>query len=105
QARFTETRLANDQHHLPVALARPVPTPHQYGDLLVAADEGREVSLAGAASATACPGDPEQGHRLRHAFELMAAAILDDEKTGDLALHLRGHHDRARLCERLHPRR
>jgi hypothetical protein len=35
----------------------------------------------------------------------MGATLLGDEKTGDLALHPRRHHDRARLCERLDPRR
>ena len=32
----------------------------------------------------------------------MAAALLNDEQTGDLVLHPRRHHNRAWLCQRLH---
>jgi hypothetical protein len=35
----------------------------------------------------------------------MAAAFLNDKQTDDLVLHPRRHHDRAWLCQRLHPRR
>ena len=56
------------------------------------------MALPRAASAAACPHQPEQRHRLRHAFEFVAAALLGDEQTGDLALHPRCHHDRAWLC-------
>jgi hypothetical protein len=35
----------------------------------------------------------------------VGAALLGHEKPRDLALHPRCHHDRARLCERLDPRR
>jgi hypothetical protein len=49
--------------------------------------------------------DSEQRHRLRHALEFMAAALLGDEQTGDLALHPRRDHDRARFGQRLRPRR
>ena len=97
--------LADDQHQLAVALPRPLPAPHQHGDFLVATDERREMALPGAASAAARPDDPEQRHRLRHAFEFMAAALLGDEQTGDLALHPRRDHDRTRLGQRLRPRR
>ena len=61
------------------------------------------MALPRAASTTARPYKPEQCHRLGHAFELMAAAFLDDKETGDLALYLRRHDDRARLSERLDP--
>jgi len=57
------------------------------------------------ASATARPHEPEQRHRLRHTSEFMAAALLGNEKTGDLVLHPRCHNDHAWLCQRLHPRR
>ena len=105
QARLAEPRLADDQHQLPVALPRPLPAPHQHGDFLVATHERREMALPRAASAAARPHEPEQRHRLRHAFEFVAAALLGDEQAGDLTLHPRRHHDRARLCQRLHPRR
>ena len=105
QARLAESRLADDQHQLAVALPRPLPAPHQHGDFLVATDERREMALPRAASAAARPHEPEQRHRLRHALEFMAAALLGDEQTGDLALHPRCHHDRAWLGQRLHPRR
>ena len=105
QARFTEPGLADDQHQLPVALPRPLPAPHQHGDFLVTADERREMALARAASATAGSYKSEQRHRLWHAFQFMGAALLGDKETGDLALHLRCHDDRAWFCQRLHPRR
>ena len=105
QPRLAQARLANDQHQLPVALPRPLPAPHQHGDFLVATDQRREMALPRAASATARPHEPEQRHRLRHAFEFVAAALLGDEQAGDLALHPRRHHDRARLGQRLRPRR
>ena len=105
QARLAEARLADDQHQLPVALPRPLPAPHQHGDFLVATDERREMALPRAASAAARPHEPEQRHRLGHAFECLAAALLGDEQAGDLALHPRRDHDRARLGQRLHPRR
>jgi hypothetical protein len=35
----------------------------------------------------------------------MAAALFRDKETGDLALHVRCHEDRAWLCQRLDSRR
>jgi hypothetical protein len=72
-----------------VALPRPLPAPIEHGDFFFPADERREMPLPRAASAAARTHNPNQRHRLRHAFELMAAALLDDEKAGDLALQLR----------------
>ena len=59
------------------------------------------MALSGAASAAARPHKPEQRHRLRHAFEFMAAALLGDEQAGNLALHPRRYDDRAWLSQRL----
>ena len=42
------------------------------------------MALACATSTTARSYKPEQRHRLRHAFQFMGAALLGDEKTGDL---------------------
>jgi hypothetical protein len=55
------------------------------------------MALHRAASAAARPHDPEQRHRLRHAFELMAAALLCHEQACHLALHSRRDYDRTRL--------
>ena len=63
------------------------------------------MALSSAASAAARPHQPKQRHRLRHALEFMAAALLGDEQTGDLALHPRRDHDRTRFGQRLRPRR
>ena len=63
------------------------------------------MALPRAASAAARPHEAEQRHRLRHAFEFVAAALLGDEQPGDLPLHPRRDHDRARLGQRLHARR
>ena len=105
QAGFTQSRLAHDQHQLALALPCPLPAAHQHGDFLLATDERREMALPGAAAAAARPHQSEQRHRLGHAFEFVVAALLGDEQAGDLALHPRCHHDRAWLCQRLHPRR
>ena len=48
---------------------------------------------------------PEQRHRLGHALERMRAALFGDKQAGDLALHPRRDQNRARLGQRLHPRR
>ena len=61
------------------------------------------MALARTASAAARPDDPVQRHRLRHAFELMAAALVRDEQTRDLTLHARGNDDRAGLGQSLRP--
>jgi hypothetical protein len=62
------------------------------------------MTLSCASSAADCPHDPEQDHRLRHAFEFMAAALFGDEQAGDLTLNSRRDHDRTRLGRRLYPR-
>src|SRR5262245_1251103 len=59
------------------------------------------MTLARAASAAARPYQPEKRHRLWHTLQIMTAALLGDEETSDLALHLRRHYDRARFCQRL----
>ena len=66
---------------------------------------GVRLRCAGAAAAAARPDEPEQRHRLRHALERVRAALFRDEQAGDLALHPRRDQDRARLGQRLHPRR
>jgi hypothetical protein len=98
QARLAEAGLANDHQQLPVALSSPLPAPHQQCHFLVATHERCETALPRAASAAACPHQPEQSHRLRYAFEFVAAAILGDEQARDLALHPRCHHNRSWLC-------
>ena len=45
QARFAESRLADDQHQLPITLTRPLPASQQYGEFFIAADEWREMAL------------------------------------------------------------
>src|SRR5262249_24549439 len=50
---------------------------------------------------TACAHDSEQRHRLWHALQFMAAALLDDEETRDLPLYPCRHKDRTRLGQTL----
>jgi hypothetical protein len=103
QTRLAEPRLADDQHKLSLAVPRPLPAPHQHRHFLLATDEGRKLTQPGAASAAACPDEPEQRHWLGHSFQLTAAAFFDDEEAGDLALHLRGNQNCAGLRQGLHP--
>src|SRR6516164_3959796 len=98
QARFTQSRLADDQHQLTLALPSPLPAPHQRGDFFVAAHKRREMTLPGAASPAARSHEPEQRHWFSQAFEFMATALLGNKQANDLALQLRGHNDSARLC-------
>jgi hypothetical protein len=49
-------------------------------DFLLATDEAREMALPSAASAAARADGTVQRHRFGHAFEFMAAALLDDEQ-------------------------
>ena len=66
---------------------------------------GVRLRCAGAAAAAARAHEPEQRRRLGHALERVRAALLRDEQAGDLALHPRRDQHRARLGQRLHPRR
>jgi hypothetical protein len=43
------------------------------------------VTVARPASTTARPHDPEQGHGLLYALELVVAALLGNEESGHLA--------------------
>src|SRR6516164_6257608 len=97
QAGFADPWLAYNQHQLAVALPRPLPASHQHGDFLVAANKGREPALPGAASTAARPNNPVKRHRLRHAFEFVAATLLGDKQAGDLTLEPRCHDDGAGL--------
>src|SRR5262249_4163324 len=103
QTRLAEARLADDQHELPVALPRPLPAPHQHRHFLLATDERRTLTHAGAASPAACADDPEQCYWFGHSFQSMAAPFFDNEEAGDLALHLRRHQNRAGFRQGLHP--
>jgi hypothetical protein len=68
--------------------------PAQKVELLLAPDQRSE--RAGAeAPAAARAHDPVERDRRQCAFELVRPAILDDEKTGDLPLHVCGDEDRA----------
>src|SRR5262249_45712956 len=63
------------------------------------------MALAHTATAAARPNDPEKRHRLRHAFEFVAATLLGDKQPGGLALYPYRHHHGTRLGKRLRPRR
>jgi signal transduction histidine kinase len=63
------------------------------------------MPLSGAASSAARAHDAVKRHRFRHAFEFMAAALLDDKESGDLTLHSRCYNDRTRVGQSLGSRR
>jgi hypothetical protein len=104
EPRFAETGLTHDQHQLAIAVPCSFPAPHQYRYLFLATNQWREMTLARAPSATTRSYKLEQRHRLWNAFQFMAAALLGDEETSDLALHLRSHDNSTWLCQCLHPR-
>src|SRR6516165_9945656 len=86
EPRLADSRLADDEQQLAAALPRPLPAPHQHGDFLVATHQRRETALPCATTAAARPHEAEQRHRLRHALEFVAAALLGDKQAGDLTL-------------------
>jgi hypothetical protein len=90
------------QHQLAIALPRSVPPALQRRDFLVATDKWREMALARTASTTARPHKPEQRYRPWHAYQLMAAALLNYEQAGDLALNPCSNQDCAGFGQRLH---
>src|SRR6516225_2472107 len=98
QTRFSQSRLADDQHQLTLALPSPLPPSHQRDDFFVAAHKRREMTLPGPASPAARPHEPEQRHWFSQTFEFMAPALLGNKQANDLALYLRGHNNSARLC-------
>src|SRR6516164_4910393 len=61
------------------------------------------MALSCSAPATACPNYPVQRHRVGHALEFVAAALIGDEQACGLTLHPRRDHDRTRFSERLRP--
>src|SRR4029077_14671573 len=87
QARLAQARLAHDEYQLPIAAPSALPAPHEYRYFLIATDKRRQMPLPRVAAASAGPHQPEQLYRLRHALQFMGAAVLGDEKAGDLALH------------------
>src|SRR6516164_2032313 len=97
EPRLADPRLADDQYQLAVALPRPLPSPRQHRDFLIATHQRREMTSPPAPSAAARPHEPEKRYRLRHAFEFMAAPLLGDKQAGDLTLDPRCHDDGARL--------
>src|SRR5262249_37906910 len=58
QARFAYSGLANNKRQLPVALTRALPASRQHGNLFLAADQAREMTLPHAASAATRPHQP-----------------------------------------------
>ena len=86
-------------------MARALPASRQHRDFVVAADQRGEIALRRPAAAAARARAPKQRRRLGHALERVRAAFLRHEQPGDLALHPRRDQDRARLGQRLDPRR
>jgi hypothetical protein len=105
QARFAQARLADDHDQLAVALPRSLPASHHHCHLVVAPNKWRKLALSGPASTAARTNEPVQNHLLGYALEGMRAALFGDKKPSDLTQHLRRDQHRARLGQRLHPRR
>ncbi len=88
EARLADAGLADNQRELALASRRPLPAPAQEVELLLAPDQRRQRAGAEAPPA-ARAHDPVERDRRRRAFELVRPALLDDEKTGDLPMHVR----------------
>src|SRR5208282_6754183 len=78
QARFADSRLARNQHHLSLAVEHPFPSIPQQPQFLLPADERRQYPPTGMkpAAHTAELDDTIKLDRLRDSLELMRAAIL-----------------------------
>ena len=63
------------------------------------------MALTNAAPATARPHEPKECHRLEHAFDFVAAALLGNKQANYLALDAGCHKNHAWFGQRLHPRR
>jgi hypothetical protein len=79
QPRLAQARLADDERELTLALASALPAPAEEIELLLASDERGQGARAAAPAAAASANDAIERHWLRHAFELMRAAVLSDK--------------------------
>ena len=75
------------------------------GRLLAGGSAGAAAQTPIAALQYGLGTEEASDYRLRDAFQSVGAALLGNEKTGDLALHRRGYQDGARFCQCLHPSR
>ena len=107
EARLPDSRFAEDDDVLPLAVLRPLPAIDERRQLDVAADEAREASRRDveAAAHPARLHDAVERHRLAHALQRLRPAVLDHEHPGDQALRRGGDHHRVGLGRALHARR
>ena len=107
EPRLPDSRLAEDDDVLPLAVLRPLPAIDERRQLDVAADEARQASRRDIEPAAhpARLHDAVERHRLAHALQHLRPAVLDHEHPGDQALRRGGDHHRVGLGRALHARR
>src|SRR6516162_5159343 len=71
ETRLAEARVTDDQHQLPFAVLRALPSFRDGCQLLFTANERRQGACGKPTSAAALAHKPIEGHRSRHAFEFV----------------------------------
>ena len=96
QTRFSDSRLARDQHHLAQSLLALLPTPEEEADLLVAAYQGRAADRPAVpvnGPGVNRPDDPDDLHGLGNSSERRGSEIVNNEgRTGQPGGGGAGHH-------------
>ena len=104
EPRLAEARLADDLDELALAAPRALPAAHEQGEVLLAADEGRERPSAASPAAAARPHEAIEDGPAGDALEIVRALVLGDEEARDVALHGEGRKRGSRLRGGLRPR-
>ena len=107
EAGLSNSRLADKQDHLTLALARLIPAAQDKAQFVLPTDKRRQPPPRGGSNPpphSARPDHPIQLHRLRDALEQRGPLILDQEQTGDEVMRRGGDEHGIRRGGVLHPR-
>jgi hypothetical protein len=107
QARLANPRLAREQHHLALALARLAPAAKQQGNLLLAPDQrgqARSLTRLEAVLDPSLARDPPDRERLGKALQALRPDLVELEQPADQSARRVADHDSVRRGQHLHPR-
>src|SRR6266446_3939637 len=108
QARFADSRLADDQRHLAFAFEGTLPSTHQQAQFVFAPDKRGQSSRCRsrfeAPAYSAGLHYPVKLSRPFYALERLRSPILDHEQPRDQPMRICAYQYRARSCGRLHAR-